>query len=258
MVIKTIQVDVDPATWPNQMVPLPLHGGMRHYNLNMEGALLMLGTLTTPNSLSPASPARYWAQVRYLDALHRTPDLRITSHYADLDPHQKTILSDDFGVAIATKWLADRYGGFKKIVDGRLFMSQYATITKRFRPTKAKVGPTKAPDFVFQDLQGLWHVLECKGTQSGRSTRDQFLGSHNSPAGAIVQKQTIEILAPHAGQRLASGLAISNERTIKNTHLRIIDPTAKPLITISPEEIESAELAANTALVRTSMACNST
>jgi hypothetical protein len=63
----------------------------------------MRGTLTMPDLLSPASPARFWAWLRYYLAPTIASDLRITLDFAGLDPHQKGILSDDFGVALSTQ-----------------------------------------------------------------------------------------------------------------------------------------------------------
>jgi hypothetical protein len=78
-----------------------------------------------------------------------------------LDPHQKGILSDDFGVAVSTQWLSDQLGGFSSVVDGRRFMLQFADLIQQRKSPKAKVGPSKAPDFVIQDNNGRWHILEC-------------------------------------------------------------------------------------------------
>jgi hypothetical protein len=168
-----------------------------------------------------------------------TPDLRITMDFADLDPHQKSILSDDFGVAISTQWLFDRLGGFTKIVDGRAFMLRFAHLLRaRQRKSKAKVGPSKAPDFVIRDKSGKWHVLECKGTQSGRGWRDRFLKD------ALSQKQMLRLIGSVRGERLATGLSISHVENRYGTDLRIIDPPDdEPLVTLS--DAESAEMEAN-------------
>ena len=186
--------------------------------MDLKKALVMLGTLTMPNLLSPASPARFWAWLRYTIAVSKRSDLRVTMDFADLDPHQKGILSDDFGVAVSTQWIYDRLGGFRGIVDGRRFMLRFSHLMKRKKVAKAKVGPGKAPDFVIQDLQGKWHVLECKGTQSGRSARNAFLKT------ARVQKNIIQIVQSVRGERLAAGLSISNDANRKPSQLRIIDP----------------------------------
>jgi hypothetical protein len=156
--------------------------------------------------------------------------------FADLDPHQKSILSDDFGVAVSTQWLYDSFGGFADIVHGREFMLQFRhLLRRRQRPSKAKVGPNKAPDFVLKDLNGKWHVLECKGTQSGRGTRNSFLRT------ALSQKQVIQISGRMRGERLAAGLSISNENDRRSTQLRIVDPDVEPLIALGDSQAEEAD-----------------
>ena len=224
--MKTITVDVAAGTWPRPgLVPPEFAGASGVRQIDLASALLMLGTLTMPDLLSPASPARFWAWLRYFLAPAATPDLRITMDFAGLDPHQKGILSDDFGVALSTQWLLDRFGGFSDIVDGRRFILQFAhLLPPRTKPTKAKVGPSKAPDFVIQDHAGRWHVLECKGTQSGRTHRNNFL------RGALAQKRVIQITGRLRGERLAAGLAISHERSTKPTELRVVDPDGDPII----------------------------
>lgn len=159
--------------------------------------------------------------------------------FASLDPHQKAILSDDFGVAVTTQWLYDRLGGFTDIVDGRRFMLQFAhLLPRKQKPAAAKVGPTKAPDFVIRDHAGKWHVLECKGTQSGRGWRNTFL-KH-----ALAQKNVIRIAGPLRGQSLAAGLAISNEGDKYDTHLRVVDPEPEPLITLNSRHADEIRVSA--------------
>jgi hypothetical protein len=164
MIQKTVDVEVDASTWPSGVsVPASLSASGATPTIDLGSAFLMLGTLTMPDLLSPASPARFWAWLRYYLAPTPASDLRITMDFAGLDPHQKSILSDDFGVALSTQWLFDRLGGFREIVDGRRFMVQFAhLLPPKTKPTTAKVGPGKAPDFVIKDMSGRWHVLECR------------------------------------------------------------------------------------------------
>ena len=206
--------------------------------LDLGSALLMLGTLTMPDLLSPASPARFWAWLRYFLAPAPTDDLRLRMVFAGLDPHLKGILSDDFGVALSTQWLFDRFGGFTDIVDGRRFMVQFDyLLPKRTKPAAAKVGPTKAPDFVIKDIAGKWHVLECKGTQSGRAKRDEYLDN------ALSQKSMIQITGRLRGERLAAGLAIANERSKEQTQMRIVDPDGDdPLLQLDDQQSDEIDL----------------
>lgn len=126
MLVKRLAVEVDRSTWGRKPIPLWLQGASGICDLDLKMALLLLGSLTLPSLISPASPARTWAWLRYFLAITNDQDFRITRDFSELDPHLKTILSDDFGVALSTQWLFDRLGGFQDIVDGRSFILQFA------------------------------------------------------------------------------------------------------------------------------------
>jgi hypothetical protein len=111
--------------------------------------------------------------------------------------------------------------------------------------TTAKRGPNKAPDFVARDALGVWHVIECKGTQSGSAFREKQLGEAGPPpTGATSQKQTIVFPANHTGQRLACGLSIAVENGPGQSSLRIIDPVGNGTIEIGQGKLVYAEDAA--------------
>lgn len=216
--LRDLFVEVDEKTWPRTSVPPQLRGASGDYPIDMGRAFHMLGTLTMPNILSPASPALFWGWLRYYLAPASSPDLRITMDFSDLDPHQKGILSDDFGVAIATQWLSDKLGPFTHIVDGRRFANQFSRLLRRQHKSKAKVGMSKAPDFVMRDSSGKWHVLECKGTQSSRDYQRSALKT------AVVQKHALQLAGSIRGEQLASSLYIANEKDTLSSCLKIIDP----------------------------------
>jgi hypothetical protein len=199
--------------------------------------MLMLGTVSIPGGFSTASPARYWAWLRYLSAISGTSDLRITPEFADLDPHQKTILSDDFGVAVGTKLLYDMLGGLRDVVDGRKFILQYASLVrvpKRAKKKLPKVGGGKCPDYVLLDNLGKWHVLECKGTQTSPSYRKQQLKT------AVAQKFAIQVKPPIAGERIASGLFLAHEQSDEPSSIHIVDPKPDPYVTIDSGDVVAA------------------
>lgn len=223
--IRDIDVVVDAATWP-AVRPCPswlTTGGTQKVDLTF--ALLLLGNVTTPHALSPASPERFWAFLRYFSAASSTSDLRIQAAFLELDPHQKSILSDDFGVAIATQWLSDRLGGLAHIVDGRRFVINCGVTPSTTTPLK-KVGLQKCPDFVLMDRNGKLHVLECKGTQTGRASRDRAMKVGTD------QKVGITVAKTLAGERLVIGLSLVGEGPKKSTELRVIDPESPPICTL--------------------------
>jgi len=179
--------------------------------------LQLLGRLTTPPSGHGITLAEHWAYVRYFAAMSNHPDLRLTNDFADLDAHQKTILSDDFGVGIPIYWLKNALN-FQQECAGNYFLETLAATVGAYQIRTAKRGPNKSPDFVAQDNNGIWHVVECKGTQSGVSYRETQLGN------ADAQKRSILFPPGHSGQKLACGLFIRSEGGTAATNLKIIDP----------------------------------
>jgi hypothetical protein len=240
---KTLQVRLDKKTFPKKRVPTYLKSGT--VEINMLQALLMLGNVTVPNGASIASPAIFWAWIRYFSALAPHSELRITTPFADLDPHVKTLLSDDFGVAVTTQWLSDCVGGFKQVVDGRRFILNYAHLLAHKSPPAKKTGPRKSPDFVVLDASGKWHVIECKGTQTS------LRHSVGQLDRACEQKGAIEIQKNLKGTRLAAGLYVVSENSGKVSTISVQDPREeKPLILL-----EDAAVALRAARRVTSARC---
>jgi hypothetical protein len=229
---KTVALTVDGNSFPNKKTPKFLQS-TGSASLDVAQALLMLGTVSVPGGFSTASPARYWAWVRYFSAISPSTDLRIIQEFSDLDPHQKTILSDDFGVAVCTKLLYDRLGGLKDIVDGRKFILQYASLIKktkkRSKKKPPKIGPNKCPDFVLLDKNGKWHVLECKGTQTNTYYRGKQLNTARS------QKSVIEVTGVSRGEQLAAGLFLADDASDERTSVHIVDPEPDPYVVLDSQ-----------------------
>lgn len=241
---RTLQIEIDQSTWPTapaqSAFPAAFAGGSGPYSLDILGMLLHIGRLTTPSHPSGVSLSEFWAYVRYLHAVSTEADLRLTTSFANLDSHQKTILSDDFGMGAPVSWLTERLA-ITKFVDGRDFINRYAAAVGATADKPKKRGPGKAPDFVGRDVNGVWHVLECKGTQSGRSSRKKQLGQPGaSPTGAIAQKRTINFPSAYTGQRLASGLVIGVSGGAASS-LKIIDPPRDEALAVDEGRIADAE-----------------
>ena len=137
MIKRTIEVEVDASTWPRgATIPTSVSRCNEIADARLGIGLFDTGHAHNAPLLSPASPARFWAWLRYYLAPTIASDLRISLDFAGLDPHQKGILSDDFGVALSTQCLFDRFGGFGDIFDGRRFMVQFAHLL----PKKEQAG----------------------------------------------------------------------------------------------------------------------
>jgi hypothetical protein len=245
---RNLQIEVDRASWPNPGPPhlpatFPAVDGSEA--VNIPEILLTIGVLTTPTFTSGVSLSEYWAWVRYLHAISAEDDLTLTRGFWDLDSHQKTILSDDFGMGAPVAWLASRLQ-LAEVCDGRYFIDRLAATTNAIIPKRtAKRGPNKAPDFVFRDTLGAWHILECKGTQSGLPYRSKQVGIPGPPpTGAHAQKRGIQFPAGHTGQRLVSALVLAPENSGDHSSLRIIDPPADDPIRLGEDELVFATDAA--------------
>jgi hypothetical protein len=193
--LRTLRVEIDSSTWPTSPgsppFPAGFHSGRAHVDLSIPAMLLQIGYLTTPTSARGVSLSEFWAWVRYLAAITEDDDLRLTAGFCDLDAHQKTILSDDFGMGVPMLWLSERLD-LRRICDGRYFVQHVAASVGATNRRTARRGPNKTPDFVARDGQGIWHVIECKGTQSGQCYSRAQIGELGPPAtGGIAQKRSI-------------------------------------------------------------------
>lgn len=241
---RKLEVITDKETWPKKnrhpLFPATFKAGRDTYDLDIPAMLLMVGYLTTPISSTGVSLSEFWAWIRYFAAISQDNDMKITKSFSDLDAHQKTILSDDFGMGVSMLYLREKLE-FSLIVDGRYFLQRYAAGVGATGRKNNKRGPNKTPDFVALDVYGNWHIVECKGTQSGSDYRDRQLGNRSS--GGISQKMSIIFPQGHTGQRLACGLSIGIEEK-SNSTLKIVDPEPEEPTIIKLNQLEFASDAA--------------
>ncbi|MBR7970630.1 hypothetical protein KDW52_30150 [Burkholderia cenocepacia] len=224
---RNLSINIDGATWPGPTLlpafPATFVNGVTPYDLNIPAMLLTIGFLTTPTSSTGVSLSEFWAWIRYTAAISNDANMSVTQSFAELDAHQKTILSDDFGMGVPILWLMDKLK-LEEIVDGRYFMQKIAASVGATQTRTAKRGPNKTPDFVARDENGLWHVIECKGTQSGSDARRKQIGTLLPQlTGGIAQKRSIVFPATHTGQRLVCALSIGIEGGT-GSELKIVDP----------------------------------
>lgn len=244
MLSKEIRVVIDQESWEEKPLPSWAVGYSATQTIDVATALLMLGSVTTPNGLSAGSPERYWACIRYFSACMASPDLRIQTAFMDLDPHQKSILSDDFGVALSMTWLLSQMGGARNIVDGRQFMINMGVRESEEGVPPPKVGNRKCPDFVMEDVCGKFHILECKGTQSGRAYLDRAMATGQ------IQKQGIRLPKAVRGESLVIGISLAGEGQERNSELVVVDPEDEPLTIVKKSDVKKA----SETLVRLSVA----
>jgi hypothetical protein len=242
---RKLSVSISQGSWPlsgRANFPAAFHHGSKTVDLDVSGMLLLVGYLTTPTAAAGVSLSEFWAWVRYFYAVAATPDLRVTNEFANLDSHQKTILSDDFGMGVPMAWLIESLN-LVACCDGRYFADRFSALTESPPQTPKKRGPMKCPDFVCLDQNGKYHVIECKGTQSGTATQTRQL-SHTTPSGVpsggIVQKRMIVVQPAYKGQQLACGLTIARENTNGTSNLQIVDPEGDDPIEVDEHEMPLA------------------
>jgi hypothetical protein len=238
---KQVALSIDTASWTNSSAAykhpyptnFPSSGGVT--TVDFYASLLQLGMLTVPWRGAACSLAAYWAYVRYCAAIDLTnPVLRLVEEWSDLDSHQKTILSDDWGVGFTTHWLISRLG-FQAWCDGRYFIDRLAGLgiaTVNRQPKKR--GPYKCPDYIFEDDQGRFHIVECKGNQQGNS----YLESQMSDG--IAQKLTIIFSDEQnqVGQRLVAGFFAAENSSSEPSTLAFADPEPRGLIVQIRDDVD--------------------
>lgn len=165
---KSVEIEIDQSSWPSGQVPASLTALLSSspIEVDVKAALLFTGVWTRPPLQHGFHLSDRWAWLRYFPAIADVPDLRLCEPWESIDPHQKTILSDDFGVGFST-WLLHKHLG----------VSHYADtihVVKVLNPkdfsliASQKHGPAKSPDFVGFSSNGDITVVECKGSQSSR------------------------------------------------------------------------------------------
>lgn len=125
--------------------------------------LKKIGQLTTPSSLNMAKYSASWATRRYFWAIEPgNGAFRLSRDARQLDFHQKTLLSDEFGMGMAGV-IMDRF--FQ--TDG--FADISAALADPTLGLKHEGEPQ--PDYLMWNRTGgAYFVVECKGCQTSRST----------------------------------------------------------------------------------------
>lgn len=180
---KTIEIRVDQHSWPSSKVPSDISGLPKFWQANIFFAMLHTAIWTRPPTYTGLHLNDFWAWLRYGRAISTNHSgLRLREEFEELDAHQKTILSDDFGIGFTTYFLVDNLGftGFANTLHILKLFPELFKINQR-----PKRGPGKTPDFLASDKFGNINILECKGTQSSR----KYLGT--STAAGIAQKKNL-------------------------------------------------------------------
>jgi hypothetical protein len=231
---RDIVVVVDKKSWGTKKPPTNFNSGVEQCGVGE--VLLTIGLITAPPRASGFSLSEYWAWIRYACAISSEPRLSLVAEYKDIDAHQKTILSDDFGMGFSVYWMWKRMN-FSFICDGRYFVDRYLNHFGGMAAarTPGKRGPTKCPDFVCWKPAGSFHVIECKGTQSGKALNTKQILT------AQGQKTTINFPVTRRGEQIACGMMIEFEGCHRASTLFVAEPDYKSILDVDESRIEFAE-----------------
>jgi hypothetical protein len=174
--------------------------------------LQALGKITTPPITELIDLSCTWAEIRYIWAFRpdfrgaRPSALKLNTTVKSLDFHQKTLLSDEFGVGLAAHFMEARCGAWNAV---DIFVAKRSgQIVPRGSATRS------LPDYLFQGPQaGQFFIVECKGTQSSRATAIGQLRRGTE------QVRTVDVVGATSITRLVIGAWL--QRAIS---LLVVDP----------------------------------
>jgi hypothetical protein len=130
--------------------------------------LRKIGELTTPQWVNMARLSSSWATRRYfwaIAAARTSPGrFRINSECKDLDFHQKTLMSDEFGVGFAGL-------AMERLFNTNAWVDVSVALSDRARYQNIRRQGRLQPDYLmWQDTPNApYYVVECKGSQTQRS-----------------------------------------------------------------------------------------
>ncbi len=130
--------------------------------------LRKIGELTTPLNVNMARLSASWATRRYFwsirDPIHPGPSSFALSEDArKMERHQKTLLSDEFGVGFAGL-VAEHLLGTTRFIDVDFALAN----PRRYFGVHAQ--SRRRPDYLFWGSDTPVYIVECKGSQTTRST----------------------------------------------------------------------------------------
>ncbi len=176
--------------------------------------LRKLGTLTTPASGNMAKLSASWATLRYCWAIEpnigsKALPFRLSGDARRLDFHQKTLLSDEFGIAFAGL-----------LIERQLGTSQHADVSAVLQGRNMNLPPGKLdgrrqPDYVMWGNATPYYIVECKGTQSSKSRCIRQMAS------GLEQIDSFSLLGP--GRQVVK-LVTGTQLLTRGALIYVVDP----------------------------------
>lgn len=224
----------DPSSWPSGMVPADISRMVGQWKPNLLVALIHTALWTRPPLSHGIHLSDFWAWLRYHRAIAKNnPELHLCEEWGDIDPHQKTILSDELGVGFTTYLLSEKLGciGFVDTLYLQKRLSSHFPTSSR-----KKNGRSKSPDYISIDDNNKLYILECKGTQTSRAALKKAIKT------GIQQKKSVSLSNPSIVEHsIVAGLFIPQWGN-KKEHpcIMISDPTWQDVETMLSESIPTS------------------
>jgi hypothetical protein len=203
--------------------------GARDWSIRPIDLLHKIGNLTTPADANLAALSASWATRRYFWSIAEPNGIGTNFHLSadarGLDFHQKTLLSDEFGIGFAGLLLEDRFEA-----------GQFVDISKALQDPQTyqeiqQMGRTQ-PDFlIWGDApDSPYYVVECKGSQSSKTYSIGQLHRGLEQVPSIVFG---------AGARQVTSLVVATYLGEKSTKVQVIDPPPDPPDFEDSEDLKS-------------------
>jgi len=192
--------------------------GRNDWNIRAIDLLHKIGFLTTPASVNMAKLSSSWATRRYFWAiaepgqnqLPQIPNFRLSADARQMDFHQKTLLSDEFGIGMAGL-LIEQFFQADSFIDISAALDDPIAFQNIVQQGDAQ------PDYLMwgDQANSPYYVVECKGSQSDRNT------SYDQLRRGLEQVPTI-IIAP--GARQVVTVIIATCMLENETEVLVLDP----------------------------------
>jgi hypothetical protein len=196
---------------------VPTLAGRRSRTIRPIDLLRKLGDITTPPFLPLENMARLsasWATRRYFWAIaplvapSTTGPFRLSAEARELDFHQKTLLSDEFGVGMAGLLMEEYFDAVE------CWDMSYALRQPNTFQGVSLVGST-SPDYVMWGPGATYYIVECKGCQTNRSV------AINQIRRGLEQVISVRF---GSGPYRSESLVVSTFLDRKNTRVLVVDP----------------------------------
>ena len=188
--------------------------GRRPWDIRAIDLLHKIGFVTTPGWVNMARLSASWATRRYFWAIGepvgQQPNLRLSDDARRMDFHQKTLLSDEFGVGMAGL-LMENFFGAGSFVDISIALNDPAAYQGIEHEGDAQ------PDYLMwgDEADSPYYVVECKGTQSSQSE------SHNQLRRGLEQVPSVVL---GAGPRQVVTVVVATCLLSNSTEVLVLDP----------------------------------